>query len=115
MIDPDALLMIEPRRAAAAEPVVDALTRRMTAAWRARRAGAFACAGVHFCVCGAASDNLPAFVRVCGVELETNSLCVHYLAFHRAEVPERELEKVRALEVAEGLEPTDAELARPRH
>jgi len=44
----------------------------------------------------------------------TNSLCVHYLAFHRAEVPGSELEAVRHLQA--GLEvPSAEELCTPEH
>ena len=47
--------------------------------------------GVHECICGAESDP-------CDYELEdgfiTNSLCVHYLAYHRSEIPQSELDKI---------------------
>jgi hypothetical protein len=39
----------------------------------------------------------------------TNSLCVHYVAYHRHEVPEAELEKSRQL-TAKSAEPTSQEL-----
>ena len=43
---------------------------------------------------------------------QTNSLCIHYLAFHRDEVPAEELAKVTALEAGEA-EPSAEELTRP--
>jgi hypothetical protein len=42
----------------------------------------------------------------------TNALCVHYLAYHRAQVPQRELDAVAML--PPGLQPpTDAEILTP--
>ena len=43
---------------------------------------------------------------------QANSLCIHYLAFHRDEVPAEELAKVSALAAGEA-EPSPEELARP--
>lgn len=95
------LLMIEPTRLPSGQPVVDDLTRRMTAAWRAHEPEAgIAYRGWHTCSCGRGSDNLDHHVG----RYVTNSLCIHYLAWHRREVPESELEKVRALNSA-GFEP----------
>lgn len=111
VISPAVILMIEPSAAVSPEPVIDVLTRKMTAAWRARR-GEFAFyRGYHTCACGAESDNDDH--RVGKADLLTNSLCVHYLAFHRAEVPQTELDKVAALEDGEA-EPTNEELCAPK-
>jgi hypothetical protein len=109
MKDPDGLLMIEPRGAASAKPLLDALTRRMTAAWRAHpidESRAFR--GWHTCCCGARSDHLEP--RIEG--RLSNPLCVHYLAWHRKEVAEVELEKVQSLP-DESAEPNLQELQPP--
>lgn len=44
----------------------------------------------------------------------TNSLCVHYLAFHRDEIPEGELQKILLLPEKE-VEPGELELRAPEH
>jgi hypothetical protein len=103
--------MVEPNGVAAPSPLVDEITRRMTAAWRCRRDSDYAAAGVHHCVCGARSDNLDHWVGT-SPEVLTNSLCIHYLAFHRPQLPNEELKKVLALPYGEA-EPDEAELAAP--
>jgi hypothetical protein len=89
------LLFIEPTAAAAAEPLFDDLTRRMASALMCSRRGT-ANFGTHTCVCGAESDSAD-YVLPDGTA--TNSLCVHYLAYHRAEVPDDELARVGALQL----------------
>lgn len=103
------ILMIEPLRQTSAEPLIDALTRQMTAAWRQRRDSGYSMRGFHICACHATSDNKDHWV---GPDLLTNSLCIHYLAFHRDDVPAAELDKVRTLDCGEA-EPDERELARP--
>ena len=52
------------------------------------------CKGFHTCACGRHSDNrLWLFPN--GVE--TNSLLLHYVAEHRDEVPDSELDKLKAI------------------
>ena len=63
--------------------------------------------GTHTCSCGARSDNTD---HVIGARFTTNSLAVHYLAHHRAEVPADELADVLSLPAADA-EPTARELA----
>ena len=116
MINNKGLLFIEPKNPASAEPVVDDLTRRMAAALNDgvggtgmsqadfRPGGGWR--GWHTCVCGACSSNQNYLLQDGQV---TNSLCVHYLAFHRDEVPESELQKVRGLPSYEA-EPTQQQL-----
>lgn len=87
------IMMIEPPTSASPLPVIDELTRKMAAAWRKRKDSEHCYGGAHTCQCGAKSDNLDHFIN----GQLTNSLCVHYLAHHRASVPESELAKVRAL------------------
>lgn len=101
------LLFIEPTQAPTA-PIVDSITRKLTAAWRQRQTGPVRYRGQHSCTgvgCTATSDNADHRVVV---ELDTNSLCIHYVAMHRSEVPASELEKIAALQGEQ--EPTDAEL-----
>lgn len=111
MIDPNGLLMIEPQRTSSV-PVIDELTRKMVAAWRQRRDSEHGYRGIHVCTgdsCGRTSDNRDHFVCVDGEELVTNSLAVHYIAFHRDDVPQAELDKVARLDFGEE-DPTDQEL-----
>ena len=64
--------------------------------------------GFHDCSCGVKSKAHNFLLP--GGEI-VNSLCVHYLAFHREEVPDWQIEKV--LSMRWGVEPTDKELAWP--
>ena len=99
-------LFVEPKRAATEDPIIDLLTMRMTATLRLARPDRIYYLGFHQCVCGALSLGHN-FVLPDG--RLTNSLCVHYLAYHRAEVPWYQLRRVRAL--GHGLaEPTELEL-----
>ena len=101
------LLMIEPSANVSAEPVIDALTLRMAAALlKARAAHAAAPRGLfmstrgwHTAASGAMSDNVEWIVEAAdaAIQLETNSLAVHYLAWSRHEVPAAELAKVELL------------------
>lgn len=111
MIDLGGIMMIEPAGPASEQPTIDALTRKMAAAWRRSvpRGDGMAYRGVHTCRCGAESGNEDRFID----GLLTNSLCVHYLAFHRRDVPNSELVKVGALRDV-GVEPTEKELERPQ-
>lgn len=116
MISNKGLLFIEPQGPASAEPVIDEPTKRMAAALNDsvggtgdtqanfRPGGGWR--GWHDCVCGAASSNKNYLLSDGQV---TNSLCVHYLAYHRGEVPGAELRKVRDLPGYEA-EPTRQQL-----
>lgn len=106
IVDKDnTLLYIEPQQDKNDEACIDILTQKMAAAFSHRKSsgcldkegtyrdgGAFM--GTQTCACGTRSDN-------CDYELEagyiTNSLCVHYLVWHRNEIPESELAKVNSL------------------
>ncbi len=113
MIDPDGLLMIEPEGQATQEPLVDEITRKMTAAWRAARHSDYGYRCFHQCTCGATSDNKDHWILVNNQELSTNSLAIHYLAFHRENISEAELRKVASLTFGEE-KPTIEELRLPR-
>lgn len=112
MVDPNGLLMIEPSSRVSAEPVIDELTRKMTAAWRTRRF-VDSTNGLHICACGARSDSNVWHVGPAD-GLLANWLCVHYLAYHRDEVPPAELDKVRALASGEAEPTVDEYCPRPR-
>jgi hypothetical protein len=108
MVSDDYLLFIEPELPATATPVVDGITRRLCAACRKATECAWA-NGYHECFCGALSSS--SNYRLPNGEC-TNSLCVHYVAHHRAEVPAAQLARVGAL--AEGeASPTEGELQGP--
>ena len=112
MINSKGILMVEPSANVLTEPLIDELTRKMTAAWRKRRESDYGYRGVHWCPCGTTSDNHDHFIGK-GEGVLTNSLCIHYLAFHRNDLPKDELDKVRALGFGEE-EPTEDELRFPK-
>jgi hypothetical protein len=109
--DHDALLMIEPDDEQVTEvPVIDDITRRVTAAFNANRRSPSGYRGVHATGYGASSDNFDHFVKLAdGTELTTNSLCIHYVAHCRAAVPACELAKIALLPDVYA-EPTAADL-----
>jgi hypothetical protein len=108
---------MEPEKPESAEPVIDKYTRRMAAALNKGVWGAWSSSrgfdpgsgwkGFHVCVCDAMSSS-----RDCQLECGTvtNSLCVHYLAMHRSEVPDEELAKVMLLPDEEA-EPTTEQIS----
>lgn len=104
------LLFMVPVQQASVQPVVDHATRLMTAAFRAYVKTRGRWRGVHRCVCGARSSNVDYELPDGSV---TNSLCVHYLAYHREEVPNADVVAVLLFNVDE-QEPTNAELATGR-
>lgn len=95
-------------------PIIDNYTKMMAAAFRRRIISNYNYHGSHTCCCGAQSDNVDSFIMFNGIPIKTNSLCIHYLGFHRAEVPILELTKVEALGVFYGeQDPTMDELTPP--
>jgi hypothetical protein len=106
---PDHLLFIEPGPATP-EPVIDELTKKLAAAWLGHDVGHVGHRYTHKCACGARSDNRDHYVRASdGKRLKTNSLAIHYLAFHREQIPAAELAKLDLLPAAEG-NPTRTQL-----
>jgi len=93
------MFYIEPRNPPSEEPIIDGLTMKMVAALRKATLPHRQSLGFHTCVCGAKSDSTD-FILPNG--LRTNSLCVHYLAYHRAEIEDGELWAVDGL--ADGFE-----------
>lgn len=110
--DPNHILYIEPQKPPSKMPVIDGLTRKMTAALRQAERGA-CWLGVHGCTGCYPHDIMS---HSCDYVLpngqETNSLCIHYLAYHRDEVPTSEKLKVMKLGMGEA-DPTAEELAHP--
>lgn len=109
MIGTKWLLYIEPKAPVSDAPVIDDLTRRMTAAFRgATRPGELdGWMGVHQCACGASSST---YDHKLPDGQTTNSLCIHYLALHRAEISQEQIARVQALTSGEAV-PTDREIA----
>lgn len=105
------VLFIEPIRLPADEPLIDELTMRMTSALRRARVPDYRYLGIHVCICGARSDSTD---RILPNGTGTNTLCVHYLAYHRAEVPAAELDAVRRLPAGAEV-PTPYELGAPAY
>src|SRR5262245_66240633 len=102
------LLFIEPSQAASPSPVIDEITRRMCAAFRKARHSGHWC-GVHECMCGEQSTACD--YRLPNGDL-TNSLCVHYLAHHRSEVPPEQLARISAFRFGKA-KPKEQELQGP--
>jgi hypothetical protein len=98
----DPLLYIDPVSGISEEPVVDEATSKITAAFRAAKGTGTEWRGIHRCACGACSDNTD-YILPSGHQ--TNSLAVHYVALHRAEVPADQLEIIAAFDI-EPEEPT---------
>ena len=109
---------IHPNRLPTDEPVIDELTMRMTSALRRASVSyeRFYRLPPRFyrlppCVCGAVCD--PAH-RVLSNGAVTTTLCVHYLAYHRTEVPVADLNAVRRLPASAEM-PSSAELGTPEY
>jgi hypothetical protein len=99
------LLFIEPQLPATSDPVVDEYTLKLayqlmhyTKYGSINYSGGFipytSTLGVHTCSCGARSASYDLLLP-CG--LGTNTLALHYLMYHRAEVPESELHKIQMM------------------
>lgn len=101
------VLYIRARLPASEKPVIDPLTRKMTAMLRKAVRPPFGFGGRYVCTCGAQSDSAD---RILPGDRVTNTLCVHYLAHHREEVPPEQLALVEALPEEDGEEPSIEEL-----
>lgn len=105
------MLYMRPTRMAADEPLIDELTMRMTGALRRARVPDYQFLRVHTCICGAVSASTDRVLRNGAI---TNTLRVHYLAYHRAEVPVAELDLVKQLPPSAEV-PTPSELGDPEY
>ena len=84
------LLQIEPKEQKSKTPINDNLTKKMINLLKTAKRGR-AYKGTHRCVCGERSENYDLFIG----NLITNSLAVHYLKWHRKEIPKSEILKLR--------------------
>ena len=51
--------------------------------------------GWHTCICGECSSSCDYNIQ--GTDIEINNLCVHYLIYHRSEIPEEDWKIVMEL------------------
>lgn len=103
------LLYLNPSGGIEAEPVIDDLTKKITAAFRMSVENGIKWRGYHMCTCGACSTNTD---YILPDPYQTNSLAIHYVGLHRSEVPEDQLEIINAFSV-DPVEPTLEELKYP--
>jgi len=89
-------------------PTIDVLTRKITAAFRQGKSTGRRWRGTHACSCGAQSDNTD--YDLPGGQV-TNSLAIHYMAYHREAVAPACLESVAAL--TDEADPTPEEMVAP--
>lgn len=89
------LLMIEPQLKPT-KPIDDELSALAERVWLSSEPGARR-RGFHRCSCGAHSDNAE---HVLPGGVITNSLMLHYVLCHRAEIPESEITKLRRIGAA---------------
>ena len=100
--DNEHILFIEPKGPPAKKAVLDSIYYRMYYAYSAGKDAPYRFRGFHVCTgegCSQVSSNTD---RILATGQKTNSLCHHYLAFHRDEVPEEELEKIKRLPIPSG-------------
>ncbi len=98
------VLFIEPKKAASKECEQDELSANMREAMEHAGRPDYSHYGYHECVCGERSDAIDWILHTGQI---TNSLAVHYLEYHREEVPPGEMEKVREVcESVRELRPT---------
>lgn len=99
----DRLLFIEPENKKTDFPVDDEYTAKMEGLLNGAKKGAYSGGifdtdsgwrGWHTCVCGKHSDNKDYLID----KYVTNSLAVHYLRWHRYEVPESEIKKLNSID-----------------
>ncbi len=89
------LLYIETSPIISEEPLIDEVTQKMTAAFRLSEDTGMHYRGIHMCACGACSSNTDYILPNCH---QTNSLAVHYLALHRSDAPEDQIEIVEGFD-----------------
>lgn len=53
--------------------------------------------GFHICSCGEYSDNVTYDIDICGKTYITNVLALHYVQYHREEIPTRDLDIINQL------------------
>jgi hypothetical protein len=108
-VNPELLLFIEPENEPSDKPIIDELTMKMTASFRkAKKENAYF--GWHNCSCGANSGNHDYSLN--NGEM-TNANCIHYLAYHRDEISQEQLDRVEKLNDGKEI-PNNDEIERDR-
>lgn len=110
LLKADLLLYIEPILPVSDEPIVDEVTGKITSAFHLGESNGNKWRGIHACPCGAHSDNTD-YILPSGHQ--TNSLAIHYVALHRAEIPPEQLELIGGFDL-EPTEPSEIELQKPK-
>ena len=105
MIDHNLLLFIEPKQKRSKEPIIDNITKKMTASLRKSKVinTSF---GKHKEICGCISSCAERELRN---GERTNTLAIHYCAFHRNEISKEQIKRIENLHDGEE-EPTVQEL-----
>jgi hypothetical protein len=105
------LLFIRPIRFPTDEPIIDELTMTLTGALRRSRVSYRRRVFFNSCICGAFSGSADRSLPGGAV---TNALCLHYLAYHRAEVPAADLDAIRRIQTTMEM-PSRSEIDAPEY
>jgi hypothetical protein len=89
------ILYFEPQNMPSKYPVNDELTKFFLKVFASKIADDIFYKGCHWCVCGEVSSNQDYTITMGGKEYITNSLALHYLQYHRDEVPQRDLDLIQ--------------------
>ncbi len=87
------LLFIEPKFNVCELPVKDELTAKIRNLLKTAKPASGYYKGVHVCKCGKRSLNYDLKTG----KFITNSLAEHYMCYHRSEVPQSEIDKLRSI------------------
>jgi len=99
LYEENGLLYLYPAAKASEEPLIDSLTRKMTAAFHQADSWKVGFGGSRSCSCGKAKSASHDFTLPNGLFI--NSLCIHYLSRHREEIPRDQLDIVANLDFGE--------------
>ena len=91
IIDDKHLMMIEPKRKKSVFPKNDKYTEMAEKIYANTYTRGSGYKGYHHCKCGKMSDSHDHYTA--GGRI-TNSLLVHYVRYHRSEIPQSELDKL---------------------
>ena len=89
-------LFMEPLSKNTEDPIDDEITKFVEHLMAKCKENSDYTKGWHTCACKAGSDSNTKTVNFAGRSLKTNSLAVHYVKFHRSEVPTKDLELIMA-------------------
>jgi hypothetical protein len=105
------LLFIRSLRFPTDEPIIDELTMSLTSAWRRSPKSDNWRLSTCDCICGAFSGSA---ARILPGGAVANALCLHYLAYHRAEVPAADLDAIRRMPIGAEV-PARSEVEAPEY